>query len=85
MHSSHRCPRPGQASTVSPANEDRPVDAPEPLETTHATNPAATPVSDRRPGAEGGGVPVPVPPSSAPGTPPPSAGGILDAILSAKS
>ena len=70
---------------MSPANEDRPVDAPEPLENTTATTSAATPIGDRRPGAEGAGGSVPVPASSAPGNPPPTAGGILDALLSSKS
>jgi cell division control protein 6 len=61
------------------------VDTPDPLKTTTATTPAATPIGDRRPGADGAGGSVPTPASSAPGTPPPSAGGILDAILTSKS
>ncbi len=70
---------------MSPANEDRPVDAPDPLENGQASNPAVAPVSDRRPGASGAGAPVPVPAASAPGNPPASTGGILDSIFSAKS
>jgi archaeal cell division control protein 6 len=70
---------------VSPATEDRPGDTPEPLPTTHATNPTVSPLSDRHPGANEPGGSVPVPSSSAPGTPPASAGGILDAILTSKS
>ncbi|HXY11971.1 MAG TPA: AAA family ATPase, partial [Thermoplasmata archaeon] len=70
---------------MPPSTEDRPLDAAEPPQNAQATNPAVTPIGDRHPGANGAAAPVPGAASSAPGNPPPSAGGILDAILTSKS